>query len=979
MSFARQRARPGWAERSGGRAAAHPYSRPHFQLHLSANLLPELVENTIRKTAFCTVPTLQLIENKARKNTFYSRAPKVEVYENKGQSAILLAPQTPVFVPKAKARADRSPRRQSSPLGALGVFSASPVTLPDSPQHPPATRNSPLITHHDLPEHPDCSQTASLVVSWWYTERRTGRRAQFHRRSRLLNFRALLCALILVAVALAMPSCGGVVNNPSPHITTLLPSSANAGATGFTLTVNGSGFAPQSAILWNGAARGTMFLAGNQLITQILPSDLATAGTVTVQVSTPSPGGGNSNTLNFTINPVASLVPQVSSISPSGTFAGGSGLVLQVTGSNFVPRSIVTINNNNRQTAFVNATTLQAGILSTDIAAACPTATVKCPQIGVLTPAPGGGASNTVTLTVANPPPLLATLSPTATQAAGSNITLTVNGIGFDMASVINFNGIPFDGTNGSPTTTFVSNTQLTVSLATADLAAAGTVPVTVVNPVPGGGTANTLPFSITPTSTGVGLPELVDVANDGTQASNGIGDATVSGPAIDSSGEFVAFASISENLVSNDSNGVADIFFRDTCLGVTMNCTPKTTLVSLTSTGAQANGPSSQPSMDSSGQFVAFTSTATNLVAAGTFTGKQVYLRGVCHTARSGCVVSTSLISVATDGLSPANSDASQPAISPDGRFVAFTSAASNLVTGVMPALGITQIYLYDTCHGAPVSSGCKPSMILVSSPDGAAPANGASSQAAVGTGGQFISFTSTATNLGPANPSADQEIFVRNTCLGAASGCTPITTLVSSPDVTTPPTTLANGPSAQSAISSNGRFITFASTATNLCPAAAACSGTQQIFLRDTCVGVSSGCTPGTSLVSIATDGAAGNALSERPVVDSTGQFVAFASCAGFSSGCNLVTGGTNGFEQIFVRNTCAGVTGTCTAATALASVTAPSGTPPTTAPGNNSSVIAALSGNGHFASFISLATNLVANDTNSANDVFLAITTF
>ena len=798
-----------------------------------------------------------------------------------------------------------------------------------------------------------------------------------------MNSRALLCALILVAVALAMPSCGGVVTNPSPHITTISPSSRNAGDTGFTLIVNGSGFAPQSAILWNGAARATMFLAGNQLTTQILPSDIAFPATVTVQVSTPSPGGGNSNTLNFTVNPVASSVPQVSSISPSGTFAGGSGLVLQVTGSNFVPQSIVTVNSSNRQTAFVNATTLQAAILSTDVAAACgPPTTTQCPQIGVLNPAPGGGASNTVTLTITNPPPLLATLSPTTTQAAGSNITLTVNGAGFDMASVINFNGIPFDGTNASPKTTFVSNTQLTASLAAADLAAAATVPVTVVNPAPGGGKANTLPFSITPTSTGVGLPELVDVANDGTQASNGIGDPTIlGGPVIDSTGEFVAFASISENLVSNDSNGVADIFFRDTCLGVTMNCTPKTTLVSLTSAGAQANGPSSQPSMDSSAQFVAFTSTATNLVSTATFTGnQQVYLRGVCHTARSGCVVSTSLISIGTDGMSPANSDAFEPAISPDGRFVAFTSAAGNLVTGVTPAAGVTQIYLYDTCHGAPASSGCKPSMILVSSPDGMTnamtPANGASSQPAIGTGGQFISFTSTATNLGPANPSGAQEIFIRNTCLGVASGCTPVTTLVSSPDVTTPPTTLANGPSAQSAISSNGRFITFASTATNLCPPAAACNGTtQQIFLRDTCAGVSSGCTPATSLVSVATDGmTAGNALSERPAIDSTGQFVAFASLAN-----NLVTATTNGFEQVFVRNTCAGATGTCTATTALASVTAASGTPPATTPGNNNSVIPALSGNSHFVSFISLATNLVANDANNANDVFLANTTF
>ena len=800
---------------------------------------------------------------------------------------------------------------------------------------------------------------------------------------------ALLSALILLAVALAMPSCGGVVNNPSPSITSLSPPTAKAGDPGFTLTVNGSGFAPQSTIVWNGAGRATIFLSDGQVTTQIQPSDIAFPGTLTVQVSTPSPGGGNSNILNFTIAALNNPVPNVSMISPSGTLAGLSGLPIRVTGSNFVSQSIVTINNGNRQTSFFNSTTLQASLLSTDLTSACtpgPGSKTPCPQIGVINPAPGGGASNTVTLSISNPQPLLATLSPTATPAGGTSaVALTINGSGFDMASVVHLGSIVFDGMNMDPVTTFVNNTQLTVSLATANLAAAGTTPVTVVNPTPGGGTSNSLGFSVTPTSSGGGLPELVDIANDGTQANNGIGDPTISGPVMDNGGEFIAFASISSNLVPNDTNGVSDIFFRNACLGGTSGCTPQTSVVSVSSTGTVPNGASSEPSMDSAAQFVAFTSVATNLVSTGTFTGnQQVYLRGVCHTS-GVCTTATTLISVATDGISPASCQpevppmpkcAFQPAISPDGRFVAFASAASNLVTGVMPATGVTQIYLYDTCHGA--ASSCKPSTILVSSPDGTTPAmtpaNGASSQPAISTGGQFVSFTSTATNLGPSNPSGFQEIFVRNTCLGAASGCTPLTSLASTPDSNG--ATPANGSSAQSAISSAGRFIAFASTATDLCPVAAGCNGTQQIFRRDTCAGVSSGCTPDTSLISIGSDGmTAGNALSERPAMDSTGQFLGFASLA-----TNLAKTTLNGVdEQVFVRNTCTGASGTCSASTALVSVSAPTGMPPAPAAGNANSVSPALSGNGHFVSFISLATNLVTTDTNNANDVFLAVTTF
>ena len=106
MRFAKQqRPRPGRAERPEARAVRQPL--PHQRLHCRerrpANPILQPVENTTPKMAPCATPALQPIENKGRKKAFYSRAPRIEVYENKGQSAILIAAQTHVFVPREPA------------------------------------------------------------------------------------------------------------------------------------------------------------------------------------------------------------------------------------------------------------------------------------------------------------------------------------------------------------------------------------------------------------------------------------------------------------------------------------------------------------------------------------------------------------------------------------------------------------------------------------------------------------------------------------------------------------------------------------------------------------------------------------------------------------------------------------------------------------------------------------------------------------
>ena len=279
-----------------------------------------------------------------------------------------------------------------------------------------------------------------------------------------------------------------VANNPAPLTTSLNPTTATAGSAGFTLTVNGSSFINGSTIQWNGSNRATTDVSTNQLTAAILASDLATAGTATVTVFTPAPGGGTSNAQTFVISAANNPAPTTTSLDPTTATAGSSGFTLTVNGNSFINGSSVQWNGSNRTTTYVSATQLTAAILASDLATAG-TATVT-----VFTPAPGGGTSNaqTFTITIANNPvPLTTSISPVSGTAGGTGFTLTVNGNSFINGSSVQWNG-------SNRTTTYVSATQLTAAILASDLATAGTATVTVFTPAPGGGTSNAQIFTIT-------------------------------------------------------------------------------------------------------------------------------------------------------------------------------------------------------------------------------------------------------------------------------------------------------------------------------------------------------------------------------------------------------------------------------------------------------------------------------------------------
>jgi hypothetical protein len=271
---------------------------------------------------------------------------------------------------------------------------------------------------------------------------------------------------------------------PIPRITALAPNSAQAGGPAFTLTVTGQNFVSDSVVRWNGATRPTTF-GNSTLLTAMIPAeDIANVGSAMITVFTPPAGGGESNSLTFAINAAPAPPPVVVSINPSTVNAGGAAFALTVNGSNFVPTSVVQLNGANRPTMFVNAGQLTAQIEAADIAISGAAA------IRVVSPAPGGGASNEVTLTIVNGAPTITSLNPSVVAEGSPAFILTVNGTNFVPGAQIFINGAP-------RSTTFLSSTQLTTNIATSEVANPTTLNVQVSNPAPGGGVSNTVALEV--------------------------------------------------------------------------------------------------------------------------------------------------------------------------------------------------------------------------------------------------------------------------------------------------------------------------------------------------------------------------------------------------------------------------------------------------------------------------------------------------
>jgi Tol biopolymer transport system component len=214
----------------------------------------------------------------------------------------------------------------------------------------------------------------------------------------------------------------------------------------------------------------------------------------------------------------------------------------------------------------------------------------------------------------------------------------------------------------------------------------------------------------------------------------------------------------------------------------------------------------------------------------------------------------------------------AQQPAISADGRFVAFASTSTNLPGAPGGGLGAQNVFLRDTCTLA--AAGCTPSTILVSVDSAGNPIAGNSQVPALSNDGRFVVFNTAEPLTGGG---ITNIVSIHDTCnssSGQVMGCTPSTATISA----AVGGGAANGSSnsRSHAVSGDGRFVVFDSSATNLVTPAT--SG-NQVFVRDTCrssSGTVSNCTPHTVLISIDSTGKAIGGL--NAAISDDGHFAAF-----------------------------------------------------------------------------------------------------
>ena len=529
-----------------------------------------------------------------------------------------------------------------------------------------------------------------------------------------------------------------------------------------------------------------------------------------------------------------------------------------------------------------------------------------------VTLAPANGFSSNVALSVSGQPTgVTATLNPTSTSGSGTS-TLTVASSS-SAPSTVPPATLTISGTSG--TTTHSAKVTLTVSSAIASTGVLG-----LVSQTPGGAAGN----------------------------------GPSSRPAASLDGRFVAFSSSATNLTSDPTGGVPNIFVRDTCLGVS-NCTPSNLLVSKMdpSFPATPNGGSDVPSITPDGRFVSFESDATHLIAGGT-QHSNVYRRRICLPPQPNCTESTTLISVNTAGVE-GNGRSHNSSISANGRFVAFQSDSSNLFSGTNPG---ELIFVRDTCFEAPASPACTPSTKPVSADTaGNIPSIGAFGPA-ISANGRYVAFVAAATNL-PPNDSATHA-YLRDTCGGVSSPCTPVTTLVASSitDVQ------------DVAINADGRYVALtASVTTNVGPFRL------EVFVADTCTGVPSGCPAATTPVSVQLTNSVPDGDSADESISADGRFVAY-----FSAATQQVAGDTNGLNDVFVRDICIGTVAPCTPQTIRIS----SNQDGTQGNGNSGSDPVrgfdgvSIAPNGQRAAFVSTATNLLPTSFVGDN-IFLAATGF
>ncbi len=334
-------------------------------------------------------------------------------------------------------------------------------------------------------------------------------------------------------------------------------------------------------------------------------------------------------------------------------------------------------------------------------------------------------------------------------------------------------------------------------------------------------------------------------------------GNASSVDPAISGDGRLVAFQSRASNLVTGDTNAVSDVFVHDRFTGTT-------TRVSVAGTGAQGNGASAQPAISEDGRYVAFASTASNLVPGDTNGVMDVFVHDRVNKT-------TTRASVSVAGAQ-ANNASSNPSIARFGGKVAFQSSASNLVA--QP----------DTNGTDDVFVGTRTRVELrASQSSGGAGGNLSSRDAVISANGLAVAFQSGASNLVAGDTNSRRDVFRH----GVATRVTTLVSRAANGGV-------ANGDSLAPSISDDGHRVAYSSSATDLVGRDGNGAVTD-VFLTD----VDAPAGAQNTLVSVGTGAAAANGASGFPALAANGLVTAFHSGA-----ANLVAADTNQALDVFAR---------------------------------------------------------------------------
>jgi len=383
--------------------------------------------------------------------------------------------------------------------------------------------------------------------------------------------------------------------------------------------------------------------------------------------------------------------------------------------------------------------------------------------------------------------------------------------------------------------------------------------------------------------------------------------------PVLSSDGRYVAFQSEASNLVQRDHNGASDVFVKDRYTG-------RVDRVSSASDGHEGDGASyDPPGVSADARFVAFVSSATNLVPGDANGVDDVFIKD----RRTGKLT---MVSSAADSTPGNAASYGSPSLSANGRFVAFRSDASNLVPN--DTNKVSDVFIKDVQTGAierasTAADGTQGDKLVVHG-------------TAISGDGRYVVFPSSATNLVPGDTNASVDMFVKDRQTGAIIRANTSATGAQTTSYTLMPT-----------ITADGTKVAFVAWGDTLIPGDT--EDTPDVFVKDLRTGA-------ITRVNTSSDGTVSESEPYAPVISADGRWVAFSSLAS-----NLVRHDTNNVDDVFVKNLRTGETRRLSVSLFGQQ-------------GNNFSTTPSVSADGRVVAFSSYASNLVPCDGNEVPDVFI-----